>query len=339
MTKSSFKFEPQNGKMTVLDGKSAYINGDYTALFVQMPMNYNAGTMYYRLQTISVLKSNKKIVDYVFSQESNVHNMQVGISYYLEILESATGESFILRKFNNVPDPQLLAVAAIEESIKYENDVLGGTDPKKFEELKLVVMADLKKSHPSSKFFNFKGIFGNFLAFIFHPQDSYTFHYVGVLYDIKNKRYNFLTTLGSLTQFLNKNRIEISGKKKLLTADNVRFLTLLFDMTGANSYCRFVAIDESSINSSPYNTPPVKLELPKRIEKHIKVICAPKIVDGAFVMFTLDRPYPSNLSKWTISEKGNLFSLRRDILIDDLYLPDFVRGDPISPEDNRDYIR
>jgi hypothetical protein len=43
--------------------------------------------------------------------------------------------------------------------------------------------------------------------------------------------------------------------------------------------------------------------------------------------------------KWTIAESSGKYSIKKETLVEDLYLPDFIRKDPVSPEDGQNYIR
>lgn len=338
MAKTS-KLNPADGKMSVENGQSVYLNGDYKVVFTQLPMNYGPGSLYIRLQNLKILKNNKKIIEYVISQESKMHNMQVSLTYFLEVLEP-TGDSFTLRTFNSFPDPQLSAVTALEEAIKFEETSLNGMDPEEFTKLKTSAIDEMKKLYPQSRFYNFKGIFGNFSLFVFEPEQTYYNHYIGVAYDFKNKRFYFLTNNNSLVHFLTKNKIELVGsKKKLLSNENLPLLTLLFKITAENSYSRFIADSDQILLTSPYNTHSVASEIPSRIEKYKKLLVPPKIDDGSFVLLTVDRSYPSVLLKWTISESSGKFSIKNESLIDNLYLPNFIRNDPVSPEDGQNYIR
>ncbi len=325
--------------MSVENGQSVYLNGEYKVVFTQLPMNYGPGSLYYRLQNLKVLKNNKKIVEYVISQESKMNNMQVSLTYFLEVIEP-TGDSFTLRTFNAFPDPQLSAVSALEEAIKFEENSLNGMDPQEFEKMKTTTIEEMKKLYPNSRFYNFKGIYGNFFVFVFEPEQTYYNHYIGVAYDYKNKRFYFLTTTSSLGYFLTKNKIELVGnKKKLLAKENVSLLTLLFNITAENSYSRFLADSDQIVVTSPYNVRSVKAETPNRIQKYAKLLSPPKIEGDSLVLFTVDRTYPSNLSRWTISESDGKYSLKREVLIDNLFLPSFIRNDPVSPEEGQNYIR
>jgi hypothetical protein len=338
MAKTS-KLNPADGKMSVENGQSVYLNGEYKVVFTQLPMNYGPGSLYIRLQNLKIFKNNKKIIEYVISQESKMNNMQVSLTYFLEVLEP-TGDSFTLRTFNAFPDPQLSAVSALEEAIKFEETSLNGMDAEEFSKLKTTAIDEMKKLYPQSRFYNFKGTFGNFFLFVFEPQQTYYNHYIGVAYDYKNKRFYFLTNMNSLAQFLTKNKLELVGsKKKLLSNENLPLLTLLFKITAENAYSRFIADSEQILLTSPYNTHSVTAEFPARIEKYKKLLIAPKIEEGSFILLTVERSYPSTLLKWTIAESSGKYSIKKETLVEDLYLPDFIRKDPVSPEDGQNYIR
>jgi phosphoglycerol transferase MdoB-like AlkP superfamily enzyme len=49
--------------------------------------------------------------------------------------------------------------------------------------------------------------------------------------------------------------------------------------------------------------------------------------------------HPSNLVKWTISEKDGKVSLTNKLLLENLFVPSFILNDSLSPEEGSNYIR
>ena len=339
--KAESKFNPADGKMTVIDGMSAYVAGEYTVLHKQLPMNINPQNYsgYLRLMQITVQKDKKKILEYVLGQEFKMQGIgQASTNYFLEVLEFG-GDSYPIQRYDAYPDLNVLMVRAIEYAMYYEENVLCGMEPSKFESLKSEISSYLKKLHPESRFIHFKRCFGNFVFIQFQPSSTYYHHSVGVAFDHVNSRYYYLTSTKSYEKFLTSNRIELVGKGSLITEKTKDLLVDLIKITASMSYNTVYVESNEALVGSPYCTEQIRALVSSRLSKLESPVSKPQLVDKSIIFFTADYRYPSNVTKWVISEKDGKVSLSSKLLLDKLYLPEFVEKDSLSPEDGGNYIR
>jgi phage FluMu protein Com len=263
---------------------------------------------------------------------------QASTTYFLEVLEPS-GESYPIQRYDAYPDLNVLMVKAIDHAIYFEEHILCGMDPAKFDTLKAEVIAYLKKLHPECKFINFKRCFGNFIFLQFQPQETYYHHSVGVAFDHVNSRYYYLTSLKSYEKFLTTNRIELVGKAPLISEKTAVLLVDLLKLTAALSFNKVFIESNELLLSSPYCTPAVKTEVEQKLAKLDSPVHYARLSGDTIVFYTADYLYPSNLVKWTISEKDGKVSLTNKLLLENLFVPSFILNDSLSPEEGSNYIR
>src|SRR4030095_6876672 len=108
---------------------------------------------YTRLLVLYVQKKGKALMMMVLGQKMDLQVGGAKITYYLERFEQ-NGDSFPQWTYEAYPEPQVLAVKAVELARDYEKDILGGVEASEYEDAKKEAIEYLQKMHPQSSIFD-----------------------------------------------------------------------------------------------------------------------------------------------------------------------------------------